>query len=141
MCRPGGAVQVNVNGDDGAVLLPPLQVQHHPHLAPGEGGAGVLPAPALVQALALAGLLAPAPLVLLAVGLVPAPHHLQPLVLSGHAPGAGREGGGEGQHGEVFWQLQVGDDGIHRGNKITEEFFGVELFFLEDVFSSEILIE
>ena len=78
MSGPGGAVQVNVNGYKGAVLLPPLQVQHHPHLAPGEGGAGVLPAPALVQALALAGLLAPAPLVLLAVGLVPAPHHLQP---------------------------------------------------------------
>ena len=46
-------------------------------LAPGEGRAGVLPAHALVRALALAGLLAPAPLVLLAVGLVPAPHHLE----------------------------------------------------------------
>ena len=50
---PCGAVQVAVYGGEGAVLLPPLQVQHHPHLAPGEGGAGVLPAPALVQALAL----------------------------------------------------------------------------------------
>ena len=35
------------HGEEGAVLLPPLQVQHRPHLAPGEGGAGVLPAPAL----------------------------------------------------------------------------------------------
>ena len=98
MCRPGGAVQVNVDGDDGAVLLPPLQVQHHPHLAPGEGRAGVLPAPALVQALALAGLLTHAPLVLLAVGLVPAPHHLQPTESSGHTLGAGVEGSGKGRH-------------------------------------------
>ena len=36
------AAQVNVNGDDGAVLLPPLQVPHDLHLASGEGGAGVL---------------------------------------------------------------------------------------------------
>ena len=41
--RPRGAVQVNVNGDDGALLLPLLQVQQDLHLASGEGGAGVLP--------------------------------------------------------------------------------------------------
>ena len=101
MSGPCGAVQVTVYGGEGAVLLPPLQVQHHPHLAPGEGGAGVLPAPALVQALALAGLLAPAPLVLLAVGLVPAPHHLETPQPSGHALGAGLEGGGQVAHAKL----------------------------------------
>ena len=43
--------EVTVYVEEGAVLLPPLHVQHHPHLAPGEGGAGVLSAPALAQAL------------------------------------------------------------------------------------------
>merc|ERR1719507_2831846 len=99
--RPCGAVEVNVDGEEGAVLVPPLQVQHHPHLAPGEGGAGVLLAPALIQALALAGLLAPAPLVLLAVGLVPAPHHLETTQPRSDALGAGVEGGGEWEHEEV----------------------------------------
>ena len=102
---PCGAVQVAVYGKEGAVLLPPLQVQHHPHLAPGEGGAGVLPAPALVQALALVGLLAPAPLVLLAVGLVPAPHHLETPQSYSYALGAGVKGGGEGDHTEVVGHL------------------------------------
>ena len=41
-------------------------MQHQTHLTPGEGGVGVLPAPTLFQAPALAGLVAPAPLVLLA---------------------------------------------------------------------------
>ena len=101
MSGPCGAVKVTIDGEEGAVLLPPLQVQHHPHLAPGEGGAGVLPAPALVQALALAGLLTHAPLVLLAVGLVPAPHHLQPTESSGHALGAGVEDCSWWEHEEV----------------------------------------
>merc|ERR1712016_369859 len=102
MSGPGRAVQINVDGYIGTVLLPPLQVQHHPHLAPGEGGAGVLPAPALVQALAVAGLLTHAPLVLLAIGLVPAPHHLQPTESSDHALGAGVEGGVDGEHTEAI---------------------------------------
>merc|ERR1719336_1073227 len=86
------------------------------------------------EEVALAGLLAPAHLVLLAVGLVPASHHLQPLVLGGHAPGAGREGGGEGQHGEVFWQLQGGDDGMDRGNKVMEVEIRLEEVVLVKVF-------
>ena len=112
---PCGAVKVAINSEEGAVLLPPLQVQHHPHLAPGEGGAGVLPAPALLQALALAGLLAF--LVLLAVGLVPAPHHLETFQSQGHALGAGSKGGGERLHAEAFRQLQGGDDRVNSGDK------------------------
>ena len=76
-------------------------MQHHPHLAPGEGGAGVLPAPALVQALALAGLLTQAPLVLLTVGLVSAPHHLETSQPNGHALGAWMEDGSEREHAEL----------------------------------------
>ena len=64
---PCGAVEITINAEGGAILVCPLQVQHHPHLAPCEGRAGVLLASALVQALALVGLLAPAPLVVLAV--------------------------------------------------------------------------
>ena len=98
---PCGAVQVNVDGEEGAVLLPPLQVQHHPHLAPGEGGAGVLLASTLFKALTLAGLLAPAPLVLLAVGLVPAPHHLETIQPRSDTLGARIEDCGQWEHEEV----------------------------------------
>ena len=73
---PRGTVEVAVDRPNCAVLFLPLQVQHHPHLAPGEGGAGVLFATTLVQAFTFAGLLASTPLVMLAVGLVSAPHHL-----------------------------------------------------------------
>ena len=77
MSRPCGAVKIAINGGKGAVLIPPLEMQHDPNFAPGEGGAGELPALALLQALGLAlGLLAPAPLVLLAVRQVSASHHL-----------------------------------------------------------------
>merc|ERR1739844_664470 len=33
-------------------------------------------------------------------------------MLGGHAPGAWHEGSGQGQHGELFWQNQGGDDGM-----------------------------
>ena len=110
MSGPCGAVEIAVHGEEGAVLLPPLQVQHHPHLAPGEGGAGVLLAPALIQTLTLAGLLTPAPLVLLAVGLVPAPHHLETFQSQGHTLHAGVKGGGEGEHTEAVRHFYGGDD-------------------------------
>ena len=59
---------------------------------------------ALVQGLALVGLLAPAPLVLLAVGFVPAPHHLQPCLPHCHTPCTYRE------LAELGGQIQGGDD-------------------------------
>ena len=96
-------------------------MQHHPYLAPGDGGTGILHAPALVEAFALGGLLAPTHIVLFASSLMPAPHHLKTFQSQCHAPGARVEDGGEREHGEAVRQLQGGDDGLRVGDKVVEE--------------------